>query len=192
MPSEKQLQANARRLRNQMTKQERRLWYDFLRTFEIQFYRQKVIENFIVDFYCAHAKIVVEVDGGQHFDNEGQHADQKRDARLTKLGYEVIRFTNDEVDHNFYEVCEAIRLAIMKRISWLVLWFPSPPFASLTVPPPIAGEGLDVRSASGGVFLLYCKRISDPKNRMFKPSSIWRRRNTGSRVPHNGGEGKQK
>jgi very-short-patch-repair endonuclease len=117
MPSEKKLQANGRRVRNQTTKQERRLWYDFLRTFEIQFYRQKVIENFIVDFYCAHAKIVVEVDGGQHFDNEGQHADQKRDARLTKLGYEVIRFTNDEVDHNFYEVCEAIRLAIKKRIS---------------------------------------------------------------------------
>jgi very-short-patch-repair endonuclease len=64
MPSEKQFQSNARKLRNEMTKQERHLWYDFLRNFEIQFYRQKVIENYIVDFYCARAKVVVELDGG--------------------------------------------------------------------------------------------------------------------------------
>ena len=64
MPSEKQFQSNARKLRNEMTKQERHLWYDFLRNFEIQFYRQKVIENYIVDFYCAQAKVVVELDGG--------------------------------------------------------------------------------------------------------------------------------
>ena len=117
MPSEKHLQSNARRLRNEMTKQERHLWYDFLRTFEIQFYRQKVIECYIVDFYCARAKVIVELDGGQHYEDEGQYADQKRDVRLKALGYEVIRFTNDEVDHNFFEVCEAIKMAVLKRIA---------------------------------------------------------------------------
>ncbi|SRR5690606_21765947 len=117
MPSEKHLQSNARKLRKDMTKQERRLWYDFLRTFEIQFYRQKIIENFIVDFYCTRAKLVVEIDGGQHFDDEGQRTDQKRDARLTELGYKVVRFTNNDVDHNFYEVCEVIRIAVFKDLS---------------------------------------------------------------------------
>ena len=117
MPSEKQLQSNARKLRNEMTKQERHLWYDFLRNFEIQFYRQKVIENYIVDFYCARAKVVVELDGGQHFEDADRSKDHRRDERLKSLGYEVFRFTNFEVDHNFFEVCEAIRLVVLKRIA---------------------------------------------------------------------------
>ncbi len=117
MPSEKQLQFNARKLRNEMTKQERHLWYDFLRNFEIQFYRQKVIENYIVDFYCARAKVVVELDGGQHFEDADRSKDHERDERLKSLGYEVVRFTNFEVDHNFFEVCEAIRLVVLKRIA---------------------------------------------------------------------------
>ena len=117
MRSEKHLQSNARKLRKEMTKQERHLWYDILRTFEIQCYRQKVIENYIVDFYCTQAKLIVELDGGQHFVDEGQRADQKRDARLTGLGYEIIRFTNNDVDQNFYEVCEVVRMAVFKRIS---------------------------------------------------------------------------
>jgi len=117
MPSEKHLQCNARKLRNEMTKQERHLWFDFLRTFDIQFYRQKVIENFIVDLNCSRAKVIVELDGGQHFDDEGLSSDQKWDTRLSTLGYEILRFTNYEVDHNFFEVCEAIRLAVLKRIS---------------------------------------------------------------------------
>ncbi len=100
-----------------MTKQERHLWFDFLRAFEIQFYRQKVIENFIVDFYCARAKVVVEIDGGQHYEDEGLSADKQRDERLCALDYEVIRFTNYDVDQNFFEVCEAIRMAVLKRIS---------------------------------------------------------------------------
>mgnify|MGYP000866537026 FL=1 len=117
MPSEKQLQSNARKLRNEMTKQERHLWYDFLRNFEIQFYRQKVIENYIVDFYCARAKVVVELDGGQHFEDADRSKDHRRDERLKSLGYEVFRFTNFEVDHNFFEVCAAIRLVVLKRIA---------------------------------------------------------------------------
>jgi len=117
MPSEKQFQSNARKLRNEMTKQERHLWYDFLRNFEIQFYRQKVIENYIVDFYCARAKVVVELDGGQHFEDADRSKDHRRDERLKSLGYEVFRFTNFEVDHNFFEVCAAIRLVVLKRIA---------------------------------------------------------------------------
>ena len=85
MPSEKQFQSNARKLRNEMTKQERHLWYDFLRNFEIQFYRQKVIENYIVDFYCARAKVVVELDGGQHFEDADRSKDHRRDERLKSL-----------------------------------------------------------------------------------------------------------
>jgi len=150
MPSEKQLQSNARKLRNEMTKQERHLWYDFLRNFEIQFYRQKVIENYIVDFYCARAKVVVELDGGQHFEDADRSKDHRRDERLKSLGYEVFRFTNFEVDHNFFEVCAAIRLVVLKRIAqWTVFYYPSPPFASLTDPPPKTEEGLIIQIVSG-------------------------------------------
>jgi len=92
-----------------MTKQERHLWYDFLRDFEVQFYRQKVIGKFIVDFYCHSAKLAVEIDGGQHFDAANLQMDIQRTKMLNSYGIEVLRFTNAEIENNFHEVCAKIK-----------------------------------------------------------------------------------
>jgi very-short-patch-repair endonuclease len=92
-----------------MTKQEKHLWYDFLRDFNVQFNRQKVIGKFIVDFYCHAAQLVVEIDGGQHFDPSRLQKDIERTKILNSCGIEVLRFTNDEIDNNFYEVCAKIK-----------------------------------------------------------------------------------
>ena len=109
LPRNPRLSSLARALRKQMTKQEKHLWYDFLRTFPVQFNRQKVIDDFIVDFYCHSAHLVVELDGGQHFEPETFQKDIERTKRLNSLGLKVLRFTNNEVDHNFIEVCAAIQ-----------------------------------------------------------------------------------
>ena len=102
------LTANAKTLRKNMTKEERHLWYDFLKTLPIMVHRQKVIGNYIVDFYIAEAKIVIELDGSQHFEAEGQQADALRDEYLRSLGLTVLRYTNSEVNRNFNGVCEDI------------------------------------------------------------------------------------
>ena len=92
-----------------MTKQEKHLWYDFLRDFEVQFYRQKVIGKFIVDFYCHSALLAVEIDGGQHFDTDRMEKDIERTKILNSYGIEVLRITNSEIDNNFSEVCIKIK-----------------------------------------------------------------------------------
>lgn len=109
LPKNPRLPAVARLLRKRMTKQEKHLWYDFLRTYEYQFNRQKVIDKFIVDFYCHSAQLVVEVDGGQHFDAVNLQKDIDRTMILSSYGIEVFRFTNYEIDNNFYEVCRKIK-----------------------------------------------------------------------------------
>ena len=92
-----------------MTKQEKHLWYDFLRNFKYQFNRQKVIGRYIVDFYCHSARLVVEIDGGQHFEDSNLQKDNIRMRVLESYGLHIFRFTNNEVDQNFYEVCMAIQ-----------------------------------------------------------------------------------
>ena len=92
-------------LRKNMTKEERRLWYDFLKNLPNTVNRQKVIGDYIVDFYCASAKIAIELDGSQHFEEEHEKTDKKRDAELNKLGLRVIRYTNDDIKKHFYDVC---------------------------------------------------------------------------------------
>jgi len=104
----------ARKLRREMTRQERQLWYGFLQKHPSKFYRQRVIDDFIVDFYCAHAKLVIEVDGSQHYTADGKKYDIERSAVLEALGLRVIRFTNDEVNQNFVKVCEEIDRNIRK------------------------------------------------------------------------------
>ena len=98
----------AQQLRREMTKQERRLWYEFLKQLPVQVYRQRVIGPYIADFYCAAKKIVIELDGSQHYEAEGLLADQKRDAYFADNGITVLRFTNEDVNHNFRGVCEEI------------------------------------------------------------------------------------
>ncbi len=82
LPKNQALTPKAQKLRKEMTKQEKHLWYDFLRDFKFQFNRQKVIGKFIVDFYCHSAKLVIEIDGGQHFDDENLQKDNDRTSIL--------------------------------------------------------------------------------------------------------------
>ena len=98
----------ARNLRNNSTRQERKLWYLFLRNFPLRFHRQKAIGAYIVDFYCQKAKLVIEIDGGQHIEQKNMESDQKRTEYFESIGLEVIRFTNHDVDNNFDGVCNEI------------------------------------------------------------------------------------
>ena len=96
----------ARHLRNDATKEERHLWYDFLRTYPVRFLRQKVVGRYIVDFCCPAAKLVVELDGSQHYEEAEQKRDAERTEYLEKYGLRVIRIPNNAVNQNFRGVCE--------------------------------------------------------------------------------------
>ena len=107
----------ARSLRKNMTKEERRLWYNFLRIYPVKFSRQKVLGKYIADFYCAKAHLVVELDGSQHFEDAGPQADKVRDEFLRNQGLAVLRFPNNAVNENFEGVCETIDMAVKERTS---------------------------------------------------------------------------
>ena len=106
---------HARDLRKNMTPEERKLWYEFLRTYPLRIMRQRPIDHYIVDFYCAAAKLVIELDGSQHFEPEGSKYDRERDHVLSTYGIKVLRIPNNEVNKNFYGVCEYINLVLKKR-----------------------------------------------------------------------------
>ena len=116
MTYEKKNLPRAKELRQNMTPWERRLWYCFLRDYPIRFQRQKCIENYIVDFYCFRAKLVIELDGGGHYDPEQVLYDRFRTEKLENNGLRVIRFCNMDVDRNFYGVCTVIDREVKKRI----------------------------------------------------------------------------
>lgn len=105
----KRLTKNAQTLRRYMTKEERCLWYDFLKGLPVTVNRQKVIGRYIADFYCAEAKIVIELDGSQHNEEDSKSYDEKRDAYLNSLGITVLRYTNVAIRENFPEVCKDIK-----------------------------------------------------------------------------------
>jgi len=92
------------------------LWYCFLKTYPVRFHRQFVIDQYIVDFYCHRAKLVIELDGSQHYDPEGQQADAVRSAVLNSHGLMVLRFSNLDVDRRFSQVCEAIDLQVKSNL----------------------------------------------------------------------------
>ena len=102
------LTSNAKALRKNMTKEERHLWYDFLRNYPIRFLRQKVIDNYIVDFYCHEARLVIELDGSQHYEDDGLLRDKIRTERIEGSNLTVIRIPNNAVTTNFRGVCEYI------------------------------------------------------------------------------------
>ena len=102
------LVSNARALRNNMTKEEKQLWYDFLKSYPIRFSRQKVLGKYIADFYCYKAKLVIELDGSQHFEEKGLMYDEQRAEYLKQYGLTVIRVANNMVNQRFREVCEFI------------------------------------------------------------------------------------
>ena len=102
------LTGRAQQLRKNMTREERHLWYDFLKQLPVTFNRQKVIGRYIVDFYCAEAKLVIELDGSQHFEDAGAEADRERDEYMKSMGLMVLRYPNSEIWSNFVGVCEDI------------------------------------------------------------------------------------
>ncbi|MGB3656019.1 MAG: endonuclease domain-containing protein [Rivularia sp. (in: cyanobacteria)] len=98
----------AKELRKNMTPAEKKLWNNYLKTLKTRFLRQRPIDNFIVDFYCANLKLVIEIDGESHFTDEAKNYDSQRTLILEGYGLQVIRFTNEEVFKNFEGVCECI------------------------------------------------------------------------------------
>ena len=104
----KQLVSLARQLRKDMTKEERHIWYDFLRTYPVRFSRQKVLGQYIADFYSAEAKLVIELDGSQHYEEKGLEADRERTDFLKSYGIRVLRIPNNAVTKNLRGVCDYI------------------------------------------------------------------------------------
>ena len=114
----KRLFPRARKLRNNMTKEENDLWFGFLKDYPVRILRQKVIGGFIVDFYCPQAKLVIEVDGFQHeLDPEIKSYDENRTQYLTEQGIFVLRIKNAEINKaNFANVCNKIDKLIKSRL----------------------------------------------------------------------------
>ena len=108
------LKEYSQKLRREMTKEEKHLWYDFLKKLPVTVNRQKIIGNYIVDFYCASAKLVIELDGSQHYTDEGIEYDKERDQYLNSLGLTIIRYSNIEIHRNFDAVCNDIMNHIIK------------------------------------------------------------------------------
>jgi len=108
LPYNPRLVERARELRQNQTAAEKKLWYGFLQTFKYRVLRQRPIDNYVVDFYCAQLKLVIEIDGDTHFSNEGQNYDEARTKILEGYGLRVLRFTNDEVLNKFEAVCTVI------------------------------------------------------------------------------------
>ena len=116
IPKDNSQLENARRLRREMTPHERKLWYLFLRKYPVKIYKQRIIGKFIVDFYCASAKLVIEVDDSQHYEPQGVAYDAERSAFLSALGLDVLRFSNRDIDRDFRGVREQIDFTIQKRL----------------------------------------------------------------------------
>ena len=113
----KQLVPLAKQLRKEMTKEDRHLWYDFLRPYPVRFSRQKVLGKYIADFYSTEAKLIIELDGSQHYEDDSREMDSVRTAFLEQYGLTVIRIPNNEVSRNFRGVCEYIDAAVRQSLS---------------------------------------------------------------------------
>ena len=104
----RQLVPLAKQLRREMTKEERHLWYDFLRSYPVRFSRQKVLGKYIADFYCAEAKLVIELDGSQHYEPDNAQKDDERTEFLKGYGLNVLRIPNNEINRNFGSVPNSV------------------------------------------------------------------------------------
>lgn len=113
----KNLIDTARLLRKNMTKEERHLWYDFLKHYPVKFRRQAVINKYIVDFYCPDANLIVELDGSQHFEEKEMEYDEKRTAFLEQYGLTVIRIPNNMLNQQFKEACDYIDICVKQNVS---------------------------------------------------------------------------
>ena len=111
------LKGFSRQLRKNQTKEEALLWYNFLSKYPLRFRRQYVIGKYIVDFYCHKAKLVVELDGSQHYEEAGQKQDHERTKYLESLGLKVLRFSNLDILRQFRSVCQSIDMACNHTLS---------------------------------------------------------------------------
>ncbi len=111
----KKLEKRAREMRKKMTPQEGVLWHNYLKIYPIKIFRQRIIENYIADFYCSKAKLIIELDGSQHFEENSMEYDKIRTEYFNSLGIKAIRFINDEIKHNFDSVCILIDSEIKQR-----------------------------------------------------------------------------
>ena len=103
-----------------MTPQEKRLWFCYLRDYPVKFYRQRSIDSFIVDFYCPKARLVIELDGNQHYTLEGKEYDEIRTEILERYELKVIRFSNLEINRHFPEICSVIDRTVKVRLNKLL------------------------------------------------------------------------
>ena len=115
IPKKDELLKNARKLRREMTPHERKLWYLFLKSYPAKIYKQRIIGPYIVDFYCAAAKLVIEIDGSQHYDEDGKAYDAARSLYLRNLGLQIVRYSNADVDQRFSQVCDDIHQRITQN-----------------------------------------------------------------------------
>lgn len=107
----------AKKMRKEMTKQEKHLWFDFLKDYPIRFKRQEIIGNYIIDFYCVKTKLAIEIDGEQHYTTKQTLGyDKKRTAFLNSYNIPVLRFSNFEINQHFRGVCETIDSYVMQRL----------------------------------------------------------------------------
>ncbi|MBO4562542.1 MAG: endonuclease domain-containing protein [Clostridia bacterium] len=114
----KELVPLAKTLRKGMTKEEKHLWYDFLRNYPINFIRQKIIGNYIADFYCPRASLIVELDGSQHYSEKGKQDDAERDAFLFGYGMSVLHISNYDINTNFDGACIMINKRVREHVGY--------------------------------------------------------------------------
>jgi len=112
----KDLVPRSRELRKKATRQENHLWYDYLRTYPVRCWRQKVIGSYIADFCCIQAKLIIELDGMHHLEQSRMEYDAERTKYLEACGYQVVRFSNKSIDTQFALICEQINREIQQRI----------------------------------------------------------------------------
>ena len=117
MQDNKILLDRARELRKNMTPQERHLWFDFLRKRPENWYKQRIIDFYIADFYSAKAKLIIELDGSQHFTAENAEYDEERTRILNEYGLQVLRFSNLDINNSFEKVCEQIDSVVREKLA---------------------------------------------------------------------------
>ena len=119
LPYDPRMRERVQELRHKMTPMEKKLWYSFLRTYPVKMYKQRPIRTFVADFYCPLARLVIELDGSQHYTEQGKEYDEQRTAILEQYGVQVIRFTNLDVDRHLDAVCAQIDSTIERRVAEL-------------------------------------------------------------------------
>ena len=119
LPYDPRMRERVQELRHKMKKKKKKLWYSFLRTYPVKMYKQRPIRTFVADFYCPLARLVIELDGSQHYTEQGEEYDEQRTAILEQYGVQVLRFTNLDVDRHLDAVCAQIDSTIERRVAEL-------------------------------------------------------------------------